>query len=702
MKYYEEYNKHSQQNNKYKVIIKNYNKQEIYVENIESNIQYKIPNIKFLNRCFNDDIVYISNIEEEIIQNDYDIMEELYIEYSCDDKIEDMQNNIISENKRVINKVKENNKIYNSSIGGILEINTLKNYGVNKRNIPYFKFRPLDKSYPSFLVASSCKKKYKKNIFCTILYREWTINQLYPYGQIDEIYGEIDNYNSLQNILIKKYELYNKYKLTDNDEDLIYHLDKELKEQRLNNNNNKYKRYLYHDIISIDPEGCLDIDDAFHCIETDDTYIVYIHISDVSEYVKIDSKIDNIAKKNYSTIYNDNNISMLPKVLSNKICSLNTNNDYNLVITTKYTYNKDTLILLNTEAYESIIKVKYNLNYNEAQEILNNKDTDIDTDIDTDTNININIINFQNNIKNSIKILSLISNENDTHKIVEYFMILTNSYICELIYKKLNFTIIRNYKQKESNEINEINEINISKKQDEQFINFTKFLNYYNNESAKYCILSNDNIDDNIDNPKTNYHDLLNLKYYTHFTSPIRRYIDIEVHRLYKLLNKNNIDNMNNIDNIDNIDNINIDTTINYLSKICNLINTTESSIKKYYRELSKIKLIYNETNIQKKIYDGYIIEFKHIIDELFIINIYISGLNIIYSYNLLRNNRNLLLEITKIYNNTYEIKNKINMNNILLKKYDNIKIKISINLLKNDINKYELNIIEPNISELI
>jgi len=673
MKYYEEYIINNNSNNKYKVIVKNYGKNDIYVENIDTKVRYKILNKFYLNRCFDLDIVEISDIENNIVENDNENDDEIYSEYSSDDELEDKQNIKHCKNKRIIKKIEENNKIYNTPIGGILEINTLKKYGVNKRNIPYFKFKPLDKQYPPFLVASSCKKKYKKNVYCTVGFKEWNTQQLYPYGIIDEVYGEIDNYEALQKILIKKYELNNSTNLSIEEEDIIFEFDIITKQKILNYKmKNNRKKYLFHDIISIDPKNCRDIDDAFHCNEDDNYYEIYIHISDVSEYIKLNSTIDKMAKTNYTTIYNNNNnIEMLPKLLSHKLCSLNKQNDYNLAITIKFIFDKETCNLYDVFIYDSIIKVNHNLSYEEGQQLLDN------TQISQDDSLY--------NVSKSIKILSYISNEIDTHKIIEYFMILTNNKICELIHNNLNFSILRNYKQ-----YNRIETIN----NDENFI---KFLNFYHNESAKYKIIKG-----KINTNEYN-HELLNLKYYTHFTSPIRRYIDIEMHRLYKLLN-------NKIE-------FNKDVYIEKLDNICENINKKNKYIKKYYRELEKIKLIYMKPEIfENNIFEAYIINIMYketilnnnkILKSLYL-NIYIKELNIVYNYNILGNNRDKILDIEyeikdKINNlNNVLVKNKATQNKLIFKKYALINIELYSKLLKNDINKIELCLKNPDINLIL
>ena len=82
-------------------------------------------------------------------------------------------NNTITENNRAIHKdivYVKNNKVVNikernmSKIAGILYLNKNTKYGFNSKNMPYYVFRPLNKKYPKFLVASSIKNTSKNYI----------------------------------------------------------------------------------------------------------------------------------------------------------------------------------------------------------------------------------------------------------------------------------------------------------------------------------------------------------------------------------------------------------------------------------------------------------------------------------------------------------------------------------------------------------
>ena len=77
-------------------------------------------------------------------------------------------------------------------------------------------------------------------------------------------------------------------------------------------------------VVSIDPVGCKDIDDALHCIKLPNgNFEVGVHIADVSHFVKANTAIDLEAAHRCTTVYLvDRRTDMLPKLLTEKLCSL--------------------------------------------------------------------------------------------------------------------------------------------------------------------------------------------------------------------------------------------------------------------------------------------------------------------------------------------------------------------------------------------
>ena len=187
---------------------------------------------------------------------------------------------------------------------------------------------------------------------------------------------------------------------------------------------------------------------------------------------------------------------MIPDNYSNNICSLRENSKKRC-ISLIYKYDKKGN-LLETNLKLCNVYVEKNYDYDEIDNLLK--------------------INDENNFNKICKLL----NCNDSHELVEKLMINSNKYIGELLYNydKKN-TILRihnikddiiNYKTKDSIKLIE----NFSTLENKKLNDYLKFKNY---ESAYYE-----------KNNKTPYHKGLDIEHYTHYTSPIRRFIDIVNH----------------------------------------------------------------------------------------------------------------------------------------------------------------------------
>ena len=117
----------------------------------------------------------------------------------------------------------------------------------------------------------------------------------------------------------------------------------------------------------------------------------------------------------------------------------------------------------------------------------------------------------------ALKVLSEIANsKGDTHNLVSYWMIRVNNYVSNKLMEKNNCIILRSYKTKKDSYPGYLTD------EDRQlYIQVT-------NRSANYILLK----DKNEYNEQDHSHETLNKSYYTHFTSPLRRYSDIIAHRL--------------------------------------------------------------------------------------------------------------------------------------------------------------------------
>ena len=131
-------------------------------------------------------------------------------------------------------------------------------------------------------------------------------------------------------------------------------------------------------VFTIDGEEAKDLDDAVMIEKTKDGehYILDVHIADVSHYVKDRSKLDREARIRGTSIYMlDRVIPMLPRELSNGLCSLNVGQD-RYTLSVQMEIDKDGNVVA-SDIYKGIIRVAERMSYTDVQKILDNSDEKI-------------------------------------------------------------------------------------------------------------------------------------------------------------------------------------------------------------------------------------------------------------------------------------------------------------------------------------
>lgn len=312
---------------------------------------------------------------------------------------------------------------------------------------------------------------------------------------------------------------------------------------------------------TIDPHDAKDFDDAISYKEIGNgIYEIGVHIADVSHYVKEGSALDLDAYKRGTSVYLvDRTIPMLPEVLSNDLCSLKPDMD-RLTFSIIFEINKEGHILKEWIG-KTIIHSNKRFTYEEAQASLDNKDglfhkeltilNNIAKKIKKERFLNGAISLDQDEVKfeldqNGVPIKVYIKTRGDSHKMIEELMLLANRRIAE----KMS---IKKKGAKDNIFLYRIHDLpNKEKMQDLAF--FLKKLGY--KISLKNGVIPSDEINHLIHelegkplrdmvhtaiirtmakaiySVKNIGHYGLAFKYYTHFTSPIRRYPDIIVHRI--------------------------------------------------------------------------------------------------------------------------------------------------------------------------
>lgn len=127
-------------------------------------------------------------------------------------------------------------------------------------------------------------------------------------------------------------------------------------------------------ICSVDPPGCTDIDDALHYRDLDkDLCEVGVHIADVSYFVHTDSALDKEAANRGTTVYlSDRRIDMIPDLLSSNLCSLRQHED-RLAFSAIWKIRKSTAEIVEEDFVKSVINSKASLTYDKAQAMIDEK-----------------------------------------------------------------------------------------------------------------------------------------------------------------------------------------------------------------------------------------------------------------------------------------------------------------------------------------
>src|SRR6478735_3653156 len=219
-----------------------------------------------------------------------------------------------------------------------------------KKNIAFIKAWS-NNQYIDYFINLDKFPTLKHNDVIKFKFFEWKKAQKNPKAELIEVLNNID----------KNDELYLKFNINTQFNDNVF---KELEEINIIDTNRLDLRDLT--TFTIDPENCTDIDDALSFETTLTGFRVYIHISDVSFFVKTGTEIDKEAYMRGFTYYNDNNtVPMLPHKLSSDICSLK---EYAERLAVSIIINIDKKFnIIDYNIVRSIIINKHKFTYEEAE-----------------------------------------------------------------------------------------------------------------------------------------------------------------------------------------------------------------------------------------------------------------------------------------------------------------------------------------------
>lgn len=320
-------------------------------------------------------------------------------------------------------------------------------------------------------------------------------------------------------------------------------------------------------IVTIDPSTSKDLDDAIYVIKELDQYRLYVSIADVSHYVKPNTILDEEARKRGTSIYLiDKVIPMLPHILSNDICSLNPEQE-TLTITCEMVVKLDGSFG-EIKVYDSIINSQKRFSYDEVntyfkdQTKLEGVSSQIYKMLDDSHDLyqilrsmlsKRGYIDFEIKepkilLDDKGKVSDIVSYERgDAQMMIENFMIAANE-ATTLFYNqkfKDQAFVYRvhdkpneaklTYFQTEAKKINFVTKGDVHQIEPHTISNWISQNNFV---EPKKTILNKLLLKTMVKaeySTKNIGHFGLASKNYTHFTSPIRRYPDVLVHRIYKM-----------------------------------------------------------------------------------------------------------------------------------------------------------------------
>ena len=375
-------------------------------------------------------------------------------------------------------------------------------------------------------------------------------------GVVSEVLGKSDDVKACELAIIRDHQLYETFssEVLEEARALPQKVTEEQKKGRLDLTDKV--------TFTIDGEDAKDLDDAVSIEKTENGYILGVHIADVGEYVKYDSLLDEEAYNRGTSVYFPTSVlPMLPKELSNGICSLNEGVE-RLTLSCIMTLDENANVISH-QICESVIKSKARLNYTNVYKVLCDQPADEKTESVKEElklmheiskkiqakkaaagSLDFEIPEVQFVFDESGMAVDFTKRErNDAHRLIEDFMVLANQTVAkEYCDNKIPFL----YRVHESPR----------KEKAENVIEYLKGLGIkvpalpdnitpeYYQELIKRC--SGQSYTETVNKvilrsmQKARYtnqclgHFGLALKYYCHFTSPIRRYPDLTIHRIIK------------------------------------------------------------------------------------------------------------------------------------------------------------------------
>ena len=476
-------------------------------------------------------------------------------------------NGAMNEDEILVEILNSSGKSREGKVVKILSRNTSTVIGRFSKSRNFGFVIPIDNSINDIYIPKKNCQNFREGQVVKVEIEKYPVGNNKAEGKIVQVIGDVSDTHIDAKSLYISYGL-DKMENFNNEvnEELLTIPDTVLKEERKNRVDRTNQR-----CYTIDAADAKDLDDAVYVSKREDgTYLLCVYIADVSHYVKEKTPLDKEARARGTSIYIPGTvIPMLPKKLSNGICSLNAGED-------RLALGVDILIsstgeVLNSQVFKAIINVTKKMSYDKVYDVISDAE---------DEKLKAEYGEYKEDLKLMEELAKILNEKRtregcinfnipETHivldenkdvvtiepypitfanQIIEEFMLVTNMVIAEKYYfyefpfiyriheqpdeeklRDLN-SVLQNYKLRIKG-INNIHPKALSSILDEvEDKNAKEIISTYMLRSLKLAKYSNECLG----------HFGLNAKYYCHFTSPIRRYPDLFIHRIISKAIENN------------------------------------------------------------------------------------------------------------------------------------------------------------------
>ena len=387
---------------------------------------------------------------------------------------------------------------------------------------------------------------------------EFTKGNKISKAKVIEILGKSEELTTLELAIIRQHKLYEKFPnpVLLESEEVNKPITNKIIKNRLDLRNEM--------IFTIDGEDARDLDDAISLTYEKGVYHLGVHIADVTHYVKENSELDREAYLRGTSVYFPNMVlPMLPKSLSNGICSLNEGEDR--LTLSVFMDISDEGEVINHKICESVINSKARLTYTDVFNSLQDKPTThkmcselaptfklmnklayiLEDNRYKKGALDLDVPESYFELNDKLEVISIKERErNDAHKLIESFMVVCNE------------TVSKHFSLDETPFIYRVHEKPVVEKT-KDLKTFMEGLGYNIPQVPKTItpsyyqrlvevVQDDENVTSTVHKvilrslQKARYsekclgHFGLALEYYSHFTSPIRRYPDLAIHRIIK------------------------------------------------------------------------------------------------------------------------------------------------------------------------